>query len=488
MVKNAVIVPVGAKGGFVVKRPPAERDPAQPAEVRDVLPHVHPRAARRHRQHRRRRGGARRRRSCGTTATTPTSSWRPTRAPPPSPTSPTRWPPSTASGWATPSRPAAASGYDHKEMGITARARGRACGATSATRASTPTPPRSPSSASATCPATCSATACSSASTLRLVAAFDHRHVFLDPDPDPAVGVGRAPAAVRPARLVLGRLRPREDLRRRRRVAAGRQERSRCPPRSAPRSAPTPTALPPIAVLSLILEAPVDLLWNGGIGTYVKASAPRPTPTSATGPTTRCGSNGADLRCRVVGEGGNLGFTQRGRVEYALGGGLINTDAIDNSAGVDCSDHEVNIKILLDAVVAARRPDRQAAQRAARRHDRRGGRARAGATTRRRTWRWPSPRSRPARWSTCTPATSAASSTRASSTATSSSSRPRSSSRERQAAGLGPHDARVGRAARLHEDHERRRAADLGPARRAVPPARARRLLPGRAAGARSPT
>ena len=71
----------------------------------------------------------------------------------------------------------------------------------------------------------------------------------------------------------------------------------------------------------------------------------------------------AELRCRVVGEGGNLGFTQRARVEYARGGGRINTDAIDNSAGVDCSDHEVNIKILLDAVVAERRPDRQAAQR-----------------------------------------------------------------------------------------------------------------------------
>ena len=70
-----------------------------------------------------------------------------------------------------------------------------------------------------------------------------------------------------------------------------------------------------------------------------------------------------ELRCRVVGEGGNLGLTQRARIEYALAGGRINTDAIDNSGGVDCSDHEVNIKILLDAVVAERRPDRQAAQR-----------------------------------------------------------------------------------------------------------------------------
>ena len=107
-----------------------------------------------------------------------------------------------------------------------------------------------------------------------------------------------------------------------------------------------------MALLSLILKAPVDLLWNGGIGTYVKAS----TETNAevgdrTNDALRV--NGGDLRCRVVGEGGNLGFTQLGRVEYAIAGGLINTDAIDNSAGVDCSDHEVNIKILVDAVVAA---------------------------------------------------------------------------------------------------------------------------------------
>ena len=101
-----------------------------------------------------------------------------------------------------------------------------------------------------------------------------------------------------------------------------------------------------------MLRAPVDLLWNGGIGTYVKASGRDATPTSATGPTTACASNGDELRCRIVAEGGNLGLTQLGRVEYALAGGLVNTDAIDNSAGVDCSDHEVNIKILLDAVVA----------------------------------------------------------------------------------------------------------------------------------------
>ena len=97
----------------------------------------------------------------------------------------------------------------------------------------------------------------------------------------------------------------------------------------------------------------MDLLWNGGIGTYVKSSRARPTPRPATAPMTRCASTDAHLRCSVVAEGGNLGLTQLGRIEYALAGGRVYTDAIDNSAGVDCSDHEVNIKILLDAVVAA---------------------------------------------------------------------------------------------------------------------------------------
>src|SRR5690606_27608932 len=98
------------------------------------------------------------------------------------------------------------------------------------------------------------------------------------------------------------------------------------------------------------LCAPVDLLWNGGIGTYVKAS------TESHGDVGDKGNDAvrvdaADLRCKVVGEGGNLGFTQLARIEFALNGGLINADFIDNSAGVDTSDHEVNIKILLDQVV-----------------------------------------------------------------------------------------------------------------------------------------
>ena len=101
-----------------------------------------------------------------------------------------------------------------------------------------------------------------------------------------------------------------------------------------------------------ILKAPVDLFWNGGIGTYVKASSESHAEAQdRLNDAIRV--NGAELRCRVVGEGGNLGCTQKGRVEFALQGGRINTDFIDNSAGVDCSDHEVNIKILLRAVIDA---------------------------------------------------------------------------------------------------------------------------------------
>ena len=96
-----------------------------------------------------------------------------------------------------------------------------------------------------------------------------------------------------------------------------------------------------------ILPAPVDLLWNGGIGTYVKASTEDQRRRSATVPTTPSASTATQLRVKVVGEGGNLGCTQLGRIEAALAGVRVNTDAIDNSAGVDTSDHEVNIKILL---------------------------------------------------------------------------------------------------------------------------------------------
>jgi glutamate dehydrogenase len=106
------------------------------------------------------------------------------------------------------------------------------------------------------------------------------------------------------------------------------------------------TALTPDELMKVILQAPVDLLWNGGIGTYVKATG---ESHEAVGDRSNDAIriNGKDLRCKVVGEGGNLGLTQRGRIEFALAGGRINTDFIDNSGGVHCSDREVNLKILL---------------------------------------------------------------------------------------------------------------------------------------------
>src|SRR5437660_911074 len=107
----------------------------------------------------------------------------------------------------------------------------------------------------------------------------------------------------------------------------------------------------PAEVIKAILKAPVDLLWNGGIGTYVKASTEKQADVGDRN-NDAVRVNAKELRTRVVAEGGNLGFTQRGRIEYARAGGRINTDFIDNSAGVDCSDHEVNLKILLGLAIS----------------------------------------------------------------------------------------------------------------------------------------
>jgi glutamate dehydrogenase len=186
---------------------------------------------------------------------------------------------------------------------------------------------------------------------IRLLAAFDHRHIFLDPNPDTersfierermfklprsswddydksiiSTGGGVWPRSVKSipispeVRAVLGL---KSDVQH----------------------------LSPTDLLNAILKAPVDLLWNGGIGTYVKASSETHADVGDRA-NNALRINGAELRCKVVGEGGNLGFTQKGRIEAAQHGVLLNTDFIDNSAGVDTSDHEVNIKILLDDAV-----------------------------------------------------------------------------------------------------------------------------------------
>ncbi len=132
-------------------------------------------------------------------------------------------------------------------------------------------------------------------------------------------------------------------------------------------------SLSPKELMNAILKAPVDLLWNGGIGTYVKSSREN---NADVGDRANNGLrvDGNQLRCKVVGEGGNLGLTQLGRIEAAQHGVLLNTDFIDNSAGVDTSDHEVNIKILLNGEVQKKKLTAAGAQQAARIDDRRGRR------------------------------------------------------------------------------------------------------------------
>jgi glutamate dehydrogenase len=187
---------------------------------------------------------------------------------------------------------------------------------------------------------------------IRLVAAFDHRHVFLDPEPDAETShverqrlyhLPHSSWADYDSHLIStgGGVYPRSA----KAIKVTPQVRERLCVSS------DVTVMTPQEMVRAILQAPVDLLWNGGIGTYVKASGEQHSEVGdpANDPVRVDARN---LRCRVVGEGGNLGFTQLARTEYALAGGRINSDFIDNSAGVDTSDHEVNIKILLDGAVA----------------------------------------------------------------------------------------------------------------------------------------
>lgn len=186
----------------------------------------------------------------------------------------------------------------------------------------------------------------------QLVAAFDHRDIFIDPEPDAATSFAER------QRLF--------DLPRSSWADYNTSLLSKGGgvfPRSAKSILISPeivallalpegtTSLTPNELMQAVLLAPVDLLWNGGIGTYAKASSETNSDAGDRN-NDAIRVDGKDLRCRVVGEGGNLGFTQAGRIEFALHGGRINTDAIDNSAGVDCSDHEVNLKILMSAAEA----------------------------------------------------------------------------------------------------------------------------------------
>jgi glutamate dehydrogenase len=350
MVKNAVIVPVGAKGGFVVKQPPAERsrlaaevercyrtfisglldltDNRRGAEVvppPDVVrydgddPYLVVAADK------------------GTAAFSDIAN-------------------EVAAGYGFWLGDAFASGgsagYDHKKMGITARGAWesvkrhfRDLGIDVATTAVTAIGIGDMSG-------DVFGNGMLLSRHLKLVAAFNHLHVFVDPDPDPEASFHERQRLFELPRSTWA------DY-----DAALLSRGGGVYPRSAKSIAVTPEvrgvlgldpgveALPPNDLIRAILRAPVDLLWNGGIGTYVKASS---ETHADVGDKANDGVrvDATDLRCRVVGEGGNLGFTQQARIQLARAGGRINTDAIDNSAGVDCSDHEVNIKILVDAVVA----------------------------------------------------------------------------------------------------------------------------------------
>ncbi|MDQ0103028.1 NAD-specific glutamate dehydrogenase [Paenarthrobacter nicotinovorans] len=190
---------------------------------------------------------------------------------------------------------------------------------------------------------------------IRLVAAFDHRHIFLDPTPDAKASFDERrrlfalprsswqdydPALISAGGGVHSRLSKSINLTEQVRNCLGLD--------------PETSSLPPHALLQAILRAPVDLLYNGGIGTYIKASSESNAEVGdkANDPIR---VNGNAIHAKIIAEGGNLGITQLGRIEAALNGVLLNTDAIDNSAGVDCSDHEVNIKIFVDRMIAAGR-------------------------------------------------------------------------------------------------------------------------------------
>ena len=357
MVKNAVIVPVGSKGGYVLKRPPADRAALAEEgvacyrefigallELTDNYDYT--------------ANGA----GAGSEITPPPDTVRHDGADPylvvaadkgTATFSDTANTLSAAAGfWLGDAFASGGSdGYDHKGIGITAR--GGWESVKSHFRVLGLDPARDPFTAvgigDMSGDVFGNGMQCSRR--IRLVAAFSHLHVFIDPDPDPEASFAERERLFRLPGSTWADYR--EEL-----VSRG----GGVWPRSAKSITLSPEAMAalgiaggaggrtPNDVIRAILRAPVDLLWNGGIGTYVKSS--RETHAMVgdrSNDPVRI--NARELRCRVVAEGGNLGFTQAARVEYARAGGLVNTDAIDNSGGVDCSDHEVNIKILLDAAV-----------------------------------------------------------------------------------------------------------------------------------------
>ena len=180
---------------------------------------------------------------------------------------------------------------------------------------------------------------------IKLLAAFDHRHIFLDPNPDAEISFKERERLFNLPRSNWEDYN--QDL-----ISAGGGVFSRqlkeipLSPQVAEWLGVRQSSIDVPGLIKLLLTAEVDLLWNGGIGTYVKATT-QSHDDAGDRANDAVRIDGVEIKAKVVGEGGNLGLTQLGRIEYALHGGHINTDAIDNSAGVDCSDHEVNLKILL---------------------------------------------------------------------------------------------------------------------------------------------
>ena len=183
-----------------------------------------------------------------------------------------------------------------------------------------------------------------------LVAAFNHQHIFIDPNPDPTTSFHERQRLFNTPKTTW------DDYdkslisegggvfnRSAKSIVISAQMRTRF--------ALSAASLTPAEFINALLKSPVDLIWNGGIGTYVKASSETHADVGDKA-NDSLRVNGDELCCKVFGEGGNLGMTQRGRIEYCLNGGACNTDFIDNAGGVDCSDHEVNIKILLNEIVA----------------------------------------------------------------------------------------------------------------------------------------
>jgi glutamate dehydrogenase len=193
---------------------------------------------------------------------------------------------------------------------------------------------------------------------IRLLAAFNHQHIFIDPQLSNDAGENAAAIAFAERKRLFDLPRSSWEDYNAQLISAGggifrRSAKSvLISAQMRERFAIDAEQLTPNELIYALLRAPVDLLWNGGIGTYIKASAESHADCGdKTNDPVRV--NGKQLRCRVLGEGGNLGATQLGRVEFALNGGRCNTDFIDNAGGVNCSDHEVNIKIALNTLMSA---------------------------------------------------------------------------------------------------------------------------------------